>query len=484
MRATSKHRLPRPFVSALLSLTLVAAACGSADSGTAGAEFTPGEAEANAAETTTTVTSELDLTDANDDDEEPLAESGCESLEQEMFTTINDFSAPLQMPVAVDLEGRAIAFGPAENWVVLPSRTLLQREPLNDAGTLLAFDPQRQVFLACGPMPDRVVTSAQVARCAAVSGWNEVSVLWWGPRDGGTVEVVGGTHLAYAVGEVEASSVPNDLIWAVAERLQSLGIDPRQADDLGYGSGVFSDFGAPEGEEVSYQIVVRTADKETTIDCGEAGITAAPPTPTCVVSMSAGVPVFRASYDFYGPSITALLRDGEPVERTITRALDGGITDPSAEFDVTYGYDIEVDALRGFGPVRVPCGVATKTIAVLDGDSLVVARDLLASLETGPYVYMSMTVAGEPYEVSRLSGERFVFEPALPDGLRFDLTTIHDELAARPDDATIEIDALSGAPTYWAVDGVEWTISCIEYDTAPPHLRQGPCEFNNLIGGQ
>ena len=58
---------------------------------------------------------------------------------------------------------------------------------------------------------------------------------------------------------------PTDLEWAVIERQLAFGAQP-----VGSG-GLFSDFGALEGEVVSYRLVVTNADEETTVDFGEAG---------------------------------------------------------------------------------------------------------------------------------------------------------------------------------------------------------------------
>ncbi len=76
MRSTVKHQHTRPFVLALMSLTLVAAACGSAGDGATGDDLTLSETE-----TTTTETTEVDTAEIDDGFDEPSAESGCEGLE-------------------------------------------------------------------------------------------------------------------------------------------------------------------------------------------------------------------------------------------------------------------------------------------------------------------------------------------------------------------------------------------------------------------
>ncbi|MEM7323387.1 MAG: hypothetical protein AAF531_09910 [Actinomycetota bacterium] len=121
-------------------------------------------------------------------------------------------------------------------------------------------------------------------------------------------------------------------------------------------------------------------------------------------------------------------------------------------------------------------------------NDLLAAGDRFATTVLGPHAYLIVSVDGVRRDLYLQStgpgGHNFV--PPEPQATLLNPFTIHDELITAIDagrDVEFELDAGSGLPTWWTVDGATTTVICFEVDTAPPDLRVGPCDpFTDLIG--
>lgn len=386
----------------------------------------------------------------------------------------------------VDASPNARSLGSLDDWALVPDGTLVDRHPLEDGGSRLVVDPESFDFDVC--VADGAIESTPVLRCSVFGTWNDVSVLWWGPTVDGRIEVLREGDSLYDWGDVTAAiETPTARDWLVEDRLVELGNRPATWPAvLGADSGIFTDFAAPVDDPAPYQLLLDTGDDQFTADCGSASITTEIPLPVCVVGESNGFPTFEAVYETEGagPDASGLRRDGEPVD--LGPPGSQPLIDPTAEPGRSYDYDLLVVGPQSVEPVLVPCGSAQRSAVESDDDALAQAAERYESLVVRPYLYMSFTVDGVSYEgTGGPAASRFRAEPALPDGVVFDLATVHGDLAlaiAQGQDVAYELDPFSGVPTSFVLDERQWTITCVEYDTAPPELRTGPCGgLNNII---
>ena len=121
-------------------------------------------------------------------------------------------------------------------------------------------------------------------------------------------------------------------------------------------------------------------------------------------------------------------------------------------------------------------------------DELVAGRELFRQVALGPHVYITATIdGGAPqhlYLKYRADGTRS-FDPPL-DADFLNPFSVHDELLAAIEDerdVAYLLDAASGLPSEWSIDGATRTLSCLQVDTAPPDLRDIACDpAYDLIG--
>ena len=379
----------------------------------------------------------------------------------------------------------AAQLGSLDGWALLSTGTLVDRTPLDSAGSRAIVNSESLAFELC-PGAD-VAESTPVLRCSADGDWNTVTITWWGPTVAGEIEIIRDGELIHALDQAEGPrEAPSTLDWAMNERLLELGNQGPWTGVLRADSGVFTDFSTAVDEPLAYQLVLHTGDDQFTAECGAASLTSEIASPTCVVGEDNGYPTFVARYDqgAVGPDANGLLRDGEPLEVDL---LSAEIVDTTGEPGRSYDYDLTILLREADEPVIVPCGPVQRAAPEIGSDELAQARDRLVDLMNRPYLYMTFTVDGVEHDgFGGPAADGFVADPPLLDGALFDLATIHDELAAglaSGDQVAYELDPFSGIPTAFFIDGREWTIQCVEYDTAPPELREGPCqESNNLVG--
>lgn len=302
--------------------------------------------------------------------------------------------------------------------------------------------------------------SEAVAGCLATSAADGVNVSWWG-----------------------MSSVVDDN--------EPDGTDGMELDILGDGrvlvqagsqdEGVITLFGAPPEPGMAITLKFRSADHVTTFECGTAGTLTSLPVPDCSINLIGGKPQLVISYedDSAGPLGRTVIRDGERLETNPS----GGPNpiDTSAEPGVTYRYQIEMSDSSERDPVIADCGSVTAPELGDRSAELLAAKDLFGRTALGPHAYFTMSSDGanQDFYMQALGPDGHAFVPPLDDQELRNPFTIHDELVAaieRGQDVTYALDASSGLPMWWLVDGATTTLLCFEVDTAPPELRVGACD--------
>ncbi len=198
--------------------------------------------------------------------------------------------------------------------------------------------------------------------------------------------------------------------------------------------------------------------------------------------------------------------------------FENGFSDFVASIDEPQSYEIRV-AGGGIEPLVIGCGEAallpggptsdstTPPSSTPSGDTsdLAAARDLFASRAVSPFAYFRVVALCAECDSSALdlqmlpsgdpAGPSLEFSPSLAEqapgaagSVIINPFELHDALLDAENagrDVTYTLDASSGIPTRWTIDGEGGEIQCFEVDTAPPELRSGQqCEIGrDLIGG-
>ncbi len=343
------------------------------------------------------------------------------------------------------------------------------------------------------PQPVLAVEQVQLddVTCTATGGLDGVGLEWWGVPPGVDVDIIGDDEFLTDAGRsIENRRLSEAIDEAFAERMVEYGNppgpgsiddDPFQAGDgPGRPDNVFSLFGAPPEPGIFYELRLRAGDLSTTVPCGQAGVLAALPVPDCSIELTGGKPQLLLTYSdgALTPINRVVYRDDERIEASFS----GGPNpiDTTAQPGATHSYRIELsDNLSDRDPAVADCGSITIPQAPAGADELAAAEELFQRTSIGAHAYATLVIDGATGDYYLQPGggiDSFVPPVAATDLV--DPYTIHQELiAAMADERSVsyELDQASGLPTLWTVDGVTRKLLCFEVDTAPPDLRQGPC---------
>lgn len=238
---------------------------------------------------------------------------------------------------------------------------------------------------------------------------------------------------------------------------------------------------ASAGQVISFNMTVTIDDKQESYSCGQGEILDRPTMQECTMSVVGGVPQFATSPWRTPPQLT-LLRDGQPVPPTST---SGPAIDLFPIPGATHRYSIQSTEADS---EPIECGTTPIEWITPDVTQLEAARTIFQRLTVGPYVYADLE---GPDEIDRLimefetEGYGFI-EPAT-GGSAYDPTTLHDRLIAainRGSDVRYLLDVTSGFPVRWSIDGQDYGMSCLRFETSPPDIFGQDCgdRTTDLIG--
>ncbi|MEZ5225649.1 MAG: hypothetical protein R2710_02960 [Acidimicrobiales bacterium] len=239
---------------------------------------------------------------------------------------------------------------------------------------------------------------------------------------------------------------------------------------------------AQAGQVLSFTMTVSIDQQEQTYSCGHTAILDRPVVEECRVSVAGGLPQFVTSPWLSPPQLT-LLRDGEPLPVT---SISGPTIDMSPLPGLDHQYRIQL-ADRG-ATETVECGTVPIEWITPDAEEIAAARAIFQRLAIGPYVYAD--VEG-PDDVERLimafGTDGFVFFEPVTGGQPYDPTTIHDRLIAALEagsEVRYLLDVSSGFPVRWSIDGQDYGVSCLRFETSPPEIFGESCgdHSTDLLG--
>lgn len=272
------------------------------------------------------------------------------------------------------------------------------------------------------------------------------------------------------------------------DRLVEYGAD-RELYGLVASEGGYSYFGSQPGQAIDFELRMKAPGGVVeTVMCGSAGLSADLPTVSCSISTLGGQPMLRVDDGMSGLGGLEVYRDGVTLDLGLQI---GGPVDVTAEAGVPHTYEVAVsDRFAERAPTRTACGSFTVSPPVDDRQALEWARESFALRSAGPYVYATFVDAsGGQIDLAMEPDEDLVtYRFVAPDNAsaEADPTTIHDRLLQAIDDGSdvsFELDPWAGVPTQWSIDGVEYTMLCVSFDTAPLEFRDITCDpETDLIG--
>ncbi len=324
------------------------------------------------------------------------------------------------------------------------------------------------------------------ATCTAVASATEIFVSFRGLPAGVTTSIYADGSPWLDHDEQLARRLATRVEPLLGERFVEYG-GQSWSSDIVFSDGGYSYFGPAPGDVIDFELRLSwPGGPGQTVSCGTSGISPELPTASCSLATRGGQPRLIVDDGMQGLGEIVVFRDGELLDLGLVL---GQPVDVTAEPGVLHEYAIEVnDRFAARESERTPCG--SFIVVEPDGPEQKIkwALELFEANIAGPHLYFTVVrPSGAEVDVA-MTPTAAGYEFLAPDDPPTDADpiTLHARLLealTEGRDVSFEFDPWAGVPTQWSIDGVDYQITCLEFDTAPLELRDIQCgRGNDLVG--